>query len=242
MAHEPGPHRLLAVDQRSSRPGVSSLRRALSGRPPTAGVLLLAPVFDNGFRPTHLPREFARHRSLFAFVARIKSNVLLQRRYSHAVTSASACAWTRRGSVQVRIRVHLSRPVAEGESLRRVNQQAAEVPDQQLHASGADHRANLQAALAGVAVLQMDQAALAHQGLLRHQRERGEDANLDRGAGVRTGGHRAQTTGIAGQSVPNPTDSQPHTFRKTPISCALQAIDMDADLAENPNQLILFDF
>jgi len=31
-------------------------------------------------------------------------------------------------------------------------------------------------------------------------------------------------------------------FEKTPILRALQAIDQNADFAENPNQLILFDF
>jgi hypothetical protein len=31
-------------------------------------------------------------------------------------------------------------------------------------------------------------------------------------------------------------------FEKTPILCALQAIDPDANFAENVNQLILFDF
>ena len=31
-------------------------------------------------------------------------------------------------------------------------------------------------------------------------------------------------------------------FEKTPILCALQAIDPDANSAENVNQLILFDF
>jgi len=31
-------------------------------------------------------------------------------------------------------------------------------------------------------------------------------------------------------------------FEKTPISCALQAIDEDANFAKNINQLILFDF
>ena len=36
----------------------------------------------------------------------------------------------------------------------------------------------------------VDQAAPAHQGLLRYQRERGEDANLDRGVGLRAGGNR----------------------------------------------------
>ena len=31
-------------------------------------------------------------------------------------------------------------------------------------------------------------------------------------------------------------------FEKTPISCALRAIDRQANFAENANQLILFDF
>jgi transposase len=31
-------------------------------------------------------------------------------------------------------------------------------------------------------------------------------------------------------------------FEKTPILCALQAIDVEANFAENVNQLILFDF
>ncbi len=31
-------------------------------------------------------------------------------------------------------------------------------------------------------------------------------------------------------------------FEKTPILCALQGIDHDANLGENANQLILFDF
>jgi hypothetical protein len=49
MAHESGPQCLLAVDQLSSRPGVSSLRRALSGRPAAAGILLLESVLGDGF-------------------------------------------------------------------------------------------------------------------------------------------------------------------------------------------------
>jgi hypothetical protein len=31
-------------------------------------------------------------------------------------------------------------------------------------------------------------------------------------------------------------------FEKTPILCALQAIERDADIAEDVNQLMLFDF
>src|SRR5665811_1850568 len=70
MAHESGPHRLLAIDQFPSRPGVSPLRRALSGRPPTAWLHLLGSVSGDGLRPVDLSGKSARHRSLFGFVAR----------------------------------------------------------------------------------------------------------------------------------------------------------------------------
>ena len=43
-----------------------------------------------------------------------------------------------------------------------------------------DHLRYLQTALAGRVVLQVDQAAFTHQGVLRHQRECRQDANLDR--------------------------------------------------------------
>ena len=57
-------------------------------------------------------------------------------------------------------------------------------------------------------------SAPADQGLLWHQRERGEDPNLDRRIGLRAGGDHAQTAGTGGQHVPDSTDSQPHAFRE----------------------------
>src|ERR1035441_2591067 len=69
MAHESGAHRLLAIDQLSSRPRVPSLRRALSGRPAAARPHLLGSVSGDGLRPVDLSGEFARHRNLFTFVA-----------------------------------------------------------------------------------------------------------------------------------------------------------------------------
>jgi len=50
------------------------------------------------------------------------------------------------------------------------------------------------------------------QGILRHQRERGEDANLDRGLGLRAVGRRPQETGTGGQPLPNSTDFERDAF------------------------------
>jgi len=61
----------------------------------------------------------------------------------------------------------------------------------------------------------MDQAALTHQGILRHERERSEDSDMDRGVDIRAGGSRAQTAGTGRQLVPDFTDSQPHAFRES---------------------------
>jgi len=60
----------------------------------------------------------------------------------------------------------------------------------------------------------MDQAAPPHQGLLRHQRERREDANLDRRLRLRLGCHRPQAFGPGRIALPNPTSPQCHTVRE----------------------------
>ena len=74
------------------------------------------------------------------------------------------------------------------------NRQATRFPDQQLRAGRADHRQALQVPLAGRIVLQMDQAALAHQGILWDLRERREDPGLDCDQRLRSGGHRQEGT------------------------------------------------
>jgi hypothetical protein len=114
----------------------------------------------------------------------------------------------------LRIRLSVSRCPAARKLLRRGDQQAAEIPDQQFCAPRTDHRANLQVSLAGGTVLQMDQAAPAHQSLLRDQRECGEDPDMDRGVGLCAGGNPTQAVEAAGQSLPNATDSERHAFRE----------------------------
>src|ERR1035437_667191 len=64
MVHERWAHHFFATHFLSSRPRVSSLRGAVSGRFSLAWTVLLGAVSGHGVRPTNLPRESARHRSL----------------------------------------------------------------------------------------------------------------------------------------------------------------------------------
>ncbi len=61
----------------------------------------------------------------------------------------------------------------------------------------------------------MDQAAPADQSILRPQRERREDPDLD--SGVRLCARRdcAEALGVGGKPLPDSTDSQHHAFRKS---------------------------
>ena len=107
---------------------------------------------------------------------------------------------------------------AASHSLQRSrDRQDADLPDQQLHLAGThDHRA-LPLPLAGRTVLQMDQAASADQGVLRHLRERGQVANLDRGLGLRPGRHRQKAAPTPCQPLRNPTDLEPDHVRTNAV-------------------------
>src|SRR5207248_1997469 len=72
---------------------------------------------------------------------------------------------------------------------------------------------SLQVSLAGGTVLQVDQTTPAHQGLSRHQPERGEDADLDCDLDLRAGRHRQEGTQSVRQPLPNPTGYKCHYFR-----------------------------
>ena len=88
----------------------------------------------------------------------------------------------------------------------------------------------------------MDQAAPADQEVLRRQRERREDSNLDRRLGLRTGRDRAQRLGLEASLYQILQILSVTLFEKTPILQALQPSDPHENLLDDPNQLILFDF
>ena len=138
------------------------------------------------------------------FVTRTKDNVLLQRRYSHPVDRTTGVKSDRLLSSS-RLDQALSGGAAQSPLLRCRTPAFPRLLDQQLRVAGSDHRQPVQVSLAGGTVLQVDQATPAHQGLSRHQPERGEDADLDRDLDLRAGCHHQEGTQLVGQSLPNPT-------------------------------------
>jgi hypothetical protein len=119
-------------------------------------------VMDRGY--IDFERLYAFTLSLAFFVVRTKGNVLLQRRYSHPVDKSTGVR-SDQTVVLATAGSATAYPDAASpcELLRRRHRQAVGISDQQLHPTRSDHRANLQTALAGGTVLQMDQAAPAHQ-------------------------------------------------------------------------------
>ena len=160
------------------------------------------------------------------FVVRTKKNILLQRRYSHPVDRSTGVR-----SDQTVILGAIESAQAYPDPLRRVSyfdtatNKRLQFPDQQLRAPGADHRRDLPFALAGGAVLQVDQAALADQEVLRRQRERREDPDLDRRLGF-TCWSRSCARGWAWRRVSTKSyrfSALPFS-RKTPIFTGLAAV------------------
>jgi hypothetical protein len=108
----------------------------------------------------------------------------------------------------------LSREAQENQLPRCQNEKAVRLFDQQLHIAGDRHRGTLQMPLAGGIVLQMDQATSADQGILRHQRERGEDSSLDRDFRVRSRRNCQEKIKFGSESLHNFTDFECDTIRK----------------------------
>jgi len=179
---------------------------------PEAGAIY---VMDRGYIDFERLYRFTLESAFF--VVRTKSNVLLQRRYSHPVDSASGVR-----SDQTVVLASLESASVYPGALRKVCYVDAETGKRlvfltkQLRAASRNHLRHLQAALADRTVLQMDQAAPAHQGFLRHERECRENPNLDRRLGLCAGGHRAKTPRHRSYSLPNPTGPQSYPVRENP--------------------------
>src|SRR5271157_46827 len=151
------------------------------------------------------------------FVTRAKSNLKARRRYSRPGRSFDRPRLRSDGSLDRLLFAPRVQPSAAADQVQRsANRQAAGVPHQQFRPGRPHHRQALQMSLAGGTVLQMDQAAPAHQGVLRHQRKRRQIANLDRRLGLRPRRHRQKTPRASRQPLRNSTNPQPHPLRENP--------------------------
>ena len=161
-------------------------------------------VMDRGY--LDFERLHAMHQAGAFFVTRAKAGMDARQVYSGPNDRNSGVICDQRVMLNGFYSAKLPGPSA-AYSLQgsRVGQDAG-VPDQQHDAASADDRRALQEPLAGRAVLQMDQAAPAHQAIPGHQRERSEDADLVRRVDLRAYRHRQEGASSRCFALYLPTD------------------------------------
>ena len=153
--------------------------------------------------------------ALAFFVVRTKKNVLLQRRYSHPVDRSTGLR-----SDHTVILTPFNSAQVYPDPLRRVSYFDAESNKRLKFLTNNFTLPALTIAhiyksrVAGGTLLQVDQATSANQVVLRHQRERRQDADLDRCLDLRAHRHGPETPRAGSESLPDSTDSQRYAIRK----------------------------
>lgn len=94
------------------------------------------------------------------------------------------------------------------------NRQDTGVSDQQLCASGADNSATVQMPVADRIIFQMDKTTPANQGVLRHFRECGQDADMDCDISICARSDNQEAAELAPQPLHNSTDFKRNSFRE----------------------------
>src|SRR6266404_2753387 len=108
--------------------------------------------------------------------------------------------------------------IAQDSLLRRRTEKTSHLSHQQFRLVGNDRRTALQITLASGTLLQMDQTTSPHQGVLRHHRERGENANLDLDHRLRA--RRDSEKEPSGEPQPafDSTDFERKPVRESPVA------------------------
>ena len=199
-------------------------------------------IMDRGY--LDFERLYALHQASAFFVTRAKRNLDARRVYSAPVDRDTGIICDQTIALNgFYCRQGLSRATCVASAIGSRDRQDAGVPDQQVRVAGADHLRAVQVPMAGGAVLQVDQAASAHQALLRHFRERCADANLDR--------RSASTCWWRSSRRRLNLDASLHTllqilsltlFEKMPLQQAFAGSDTDPNSQRLHNQLNLFEF
>jgi len=154
---------------------------------PEAGAYYL---MDRGY--LDFERLYRLHEAGSFFVTRAKSNLKAERRYSHPVDRASGLICDQTVILSVYYS-HKGFPVP----LRRIKFRDPKTGKRLIFLTNPFALPALSIADLCRALLQMDQAAPAHQSVLRHLRERGENTNLDRHLRLCTRRHRQEATELA---------------------------------------------
>jgi hypothetical protein len=165
-------------------------------------------VMDRGY--VDFECLYAMHQAGAFFVTRVKVGMDARRVYSAPTERATGVICDQRimfnGFYSAKhYPEHLRRFLLQGPHVG----QDVGLPDQQHRFAGPDDRRVVQEPLAGGNVLQVDQAAPAHQALPGYQRERGEDADLVRCGHLRADRHRqkgASSRGLALHLSTDPVD------------------------------------
>ena len=110
----------------------------------------------------------------------------------------------------------VSRPSSIYHLLRCRHEQEVCLSNKQLFSGRIDNRTALQMPMEDRAVLQMDQTALANQGVLWNFRERSQDANLDRCQHLLNRSYNEKRAEFATEFVRNPANSQHYDFPERP--------------------------
>ena len=175
-------------------------------------------VMDRGY--IDFERLYVFTLSAAFFVVRTKENVLLQRRYSQPVDKSTGVR-----SDHTVVLTTIGSATAYPDALRRISYFDAETDNRLKFLTNNFTLPALTIAQIykcrklstapvpyPTTVFSVDQTASPHQGILRHQRERREDSNLDRGVRLCPRRHRPEARQARSQPLPNPTDSERHTF------------------------------
>ena len=184
--------------------------RVLDILPPEPGAFY---VMDRGY--LDFARLYAMHQAGAFFVTRAKSNFVWRRLYSAAIDRSAGlvCDHTivLEGARQPQA---LPRKIQAHQIQRSRNRQDVRLSDQQFHLACIDDLRPLQTEVAGGAVFQMDKTTPAHQAILRHDRKRRQDANLDRRQRLRAHRDHQEASRPGRLALHFVTDFLAHALRK----------------------------
>ena len=168
-------------------------------------------IMDRGY--IHFKRLYALAQAATFFVVRARANMQFRRRYSHPVDKTTGLRSDQTiVFTGVDSRHDYPAPARRVHFFDAQHHQDLVFLTNHFALPGADHRTALQEPLASGTVLQMDQAASAHQGLLRHLAQCRQGPNLDRRFCLPVAGHSQEATRTARRSLQNSTGGQCHRF------------------------------